>query len=1004
MALRMGGRGLLAGAIAAVMSSGSGVTGAQEPSTAPPAGPLEEVMVTATRQEASVNRVPMSISALSQDNLTNQNIRVGDDLARLVPGLQYSVSGGDRKPSFTIRGIGGSSVGSETTGMYLDDTALQRRMINGLQTGNGAPFPNLYDIERVEVLRGPQGTLYGDSSAGGTIRFITPTPSLTEFSGRARLDGSLTDDGAPSREAGVAVGGPIIEDVLGFRVSGSYRRQGGWVDSRSVYDGSTFSEDNNWSESRYVRAAMLWQATDTLSIMPTLYWGRDHSNDNNTVWGPSEQITWSGSVVRNGIPNVYDPVSNPDGIDYSKYGPNSAPVVGFTTSRRPTANGNFVPGVGQLNYADPLGNPVTYYYAALDKEVPAHTQNAMPWYDFDSIGTGFYSSTEPGDVTYVNSPRVTRLVLPSLVIDKDFDAFSVKSITSYVDDSTKGHTFSGGTGGGTRNLGAYIWGTTDCVEGINQPRNGLNPGDPLACYRAVRYIPGFPQYANWYNYENERKAVGQELRFTSYPGGRLSWVAGAYFSDSEIHMHGREVSNEDAVARHLSGISGVWRGGGYFLPQWGRYSPPGVGPFDTWLQDVSDREVWLDERTWAVFAEANYDITDRLTITIGARFNDYSQDYEQNYGALVAGFPPRITVPGLEDDGFAPDAAAVQAVSLDPTQPNSPANPVVDLTNPAVLDTLFPTDLAGCPDSPNCGIQYTKLNSHETNFTPKVALSYDVSDTNIVYAVYSEGFRPGGVNPPVPASGQCQQALADLGLTQSPLTYAQDTVTSYEIGNKARVMDGRVQLNTAVFYIDWTDMQYSQNVACGFSYLNNAGHAVSKGAELQAAGRFGNFSFNLNLSYNKATYAETILSNPNNPNSSVVRKKGDNIGALPDWTLSFSPQYDFEIAGNPGFVRFDYSFSDSYRSGLLAELDKYEAGNPINNYNPWNWTTPSTYNLNLRAGIYALGIDWALYVTNLTDRQPARRLPGSSATADSAYLTGTMLRPRTIGIQLNYQF
>ena len=1004
MALAKGKRGLLAAAIAAVVSNGSGVASAQEQNTGPQGSQLEEITVTATRQAASVNRVAMSVSALSQDSLTNQNIRVGDDLARLVPGIQFSESGGDRKPSFTIRGIGGSSVGSETTGFYLDDTALQRRMINGLQTGNGAPFPNLYDVERVEVLRGPQGTLYGDSSEGGTIRFITPTPSLTEYSGRARLDGSVTEDGAPSREAGMALGGPLIEDVLGFRVSGSFRRQGGWIDSKSVYDGLTFSEDNNWSESRYTRAAVLWQATDTLSIMPAIYWGRDHSNDDAGAWGPSEQITWSGSVFRNGIPNVYDPVTNPTGIDYSKYGPNSQPVVGFTTSNRPTANGNYAPRIGQLGYVDPAGNPVTYYYAAPDQEVPAHTQNAMPWYNFDSNGNGFYRSTAPGDVMYIDSPRTSRLLLPSLVVEKYFDAFSVKSITSYIDDVTRGHTYSGGTGGGTRNLGAYIWGTTNCIEGLNQARPGLNPGDPEGCYRGTRYVPGFPQYADWYNYENERKATSEELRFTSNPGGRLSWVGGAYFSDSEIHMHGRETSNEDAVARHLGGISGVWRGGGYFLPQWGINSPAGVGAFDTWQQDVSDREVWLDEKTWAVFAEGNYDITDRLTLTVGARFNDYSQDFQQNYGALVAGFPPRITVAGLEDDGFMPDAAAVQAVSQDPTQPNSRTNPVVDLTNPAVLNTLFPTDLAGCPDSSNCGIQYTNLSSHETNFTPKVALSYEISDTNMAYAIYSEGFRPGGVNPPVPASGQCQQALADLGLTQSPLTYAQDTVTSYEIGNKARIMDGRVQLNTAVFYIDWQDMQYSQNVACGFSYLNNAGHAISKGAELQANGRFGNFSFGINLSYNKATYAETILSNPNNPNSSVVRKEGDNIGGVPDWSFSFSPQYDFEIAGNGAFFRFDYSFSDSYRSGVLAELDKYEAGNPVNNYNPWTWITPATYNLNARAGINALGIDWALYVTNLTDRQPMRRFPGSSATADSAYINGNMSRPRTVGLQLNYDF
>lgn len=997
MYLSKGKTRLLASAIAAVVSGSAGMARAQDKQ-------LEEITVTSTRQESSVNRVAMSVSAISQDSLTNQGIKAGADLARLVPGLQFGESGGDRKPSFTIRGIGGSSVGSETTGFYLDDTALQRRMINGLQTGNGAPFPNLYDIQRVEVLRGPQGTLYGDSSEGGTIRFITPTPSLTEFSGRARVDAATTEDGAPSGEMGVALGGPLIKDVLGFRISGSFRRQGGWVDSKSVYDGLKFSEDNNWSESSYTRTSLLWKITDSLSVTPAIYWGHDQSNDDNGVYGPSEKITWSGSVIRNGIPNVYNAVTNPGGIDYAKYGPNSLPVVGFTSSSRPSASGNFAARIGQLGYVDAKGNPVTYYYSALDKEVPAHTQNAMPWYNFDSNGNGFYRSTQPGDVQYFASPRISRLLLPSLSIEKEFESFKVKSITSYIDDVTNGQTFSGGTGGGTRNIGAYTYGTTSCVDGINQLRPGLNPKDPQGCYRSTRYVPGFPNYADFYNYENQRNATSEELRFSSNNSGRLTWVGGAYFSKSDIHMHGRETSNEDAVARSLGGISGVWRGGGYFLPQWGVNSPAGVGAFDTWQQDVSDREVWLNERTWAVFAEGNYELTDKLTVTLGARYNDYTQNFRQLYGALVAGFPPRITAAGLEDDGFTPQAAAVQAVSQDPTKPNSKTNPVVNLTNSAVLATLFPTDLVGCPDSANCGIQTTTLKSKETNVSPKAALAYQFSDTNLAYAMFSGGFRPGGVNPPVPASGQCQQALADLGLTSSPLTYKQDTVTSYEVGNKARILDGRVQLNTALFYIDWQDMQYSQSVACGFSYLNNAGHAISKGVELQANGRFGNLSFSANASYNKATYAEDILSNPTNPSSALVRKAGDNIGGVPDWTLSFSPQYDFHIAGNEAFIRFDYSFSHTYRAGLMAELDKFNAGNAANSYNPWVWMTPSTYNMNLRAGINLLNIDWALYVSNLTDKQATPRLPGSSATGDSAYINSTMARPRTIGLQLNHNF
>jgi outer membrane receptor protein involved in Fe transport len=595
-------------------------------------------------------------------------------------------------------------------------------------------------------------------------------------------------------------------------------------------------------------------------------------------------------------------------------------------------------------------------------------------------------------------------MLPSLTIDGTFDGFAVRSITSYISDTTHGYTFSGGTGGGTRNLGNYIWGTTQCVDGINALRPGLNPGDAQGCYRGIRYVPGVPNYADWYNYENERTSKSEELRFTSNGSGPLSWVGGLYYSDSDIHMHGRETSNENAVAMALSGLSGIWRGGGYFLPQWGVNSPAGVGAFDTWQQDVSDREVWMKEKTWAVFAEGNYDITDKLTLTVGLRYNKYKQDFRQQYGALVAGFPPRITIPGMEQDAFMPIAADVQSISQDPTKPNSATNPVVNLGSKAVQDILFPTDLAGCPDSSHCGVQYTTLASKETNTTPKVGLSYQINDKNMVYALYSKGFRPGGVNPPVPASGQCQQALADLGLTQSPLTYKQDTVTSYEIGNKARILDGRVQLNSSLFYIDWTQMQYSQNVACGFSYLNNAGSAVSKGAEVQATGRFGDLSLGINVSYNKATYAEDILTNPTNPASNVVFKKGDNLGGVPDWSFSVSPQYDFRIADNDAYIRGDYSYTDSYVQGSQAELDRFNAG-LTNAYNPWTWKALSSYNLNMRAGINVKGIDWALYVTNLTNHQQEYRLPGTSTNADSGgYITGTMARPRTIGLQANYSF
>src|SRR6185312_13897625 len=145
------------------------------------------------------------------------------------------VSGNENNPNLTLRGIGGNAIGgtsgsAPTTGVYVDDVPLMKRNANGLETGSGSPTPLLYDLDRIEVLKGPQGTLYGGSSEGGTLRFITPEPSLTSFSGYVKGEANTINDGSPGGELGEAVGGPLIEGKLGFRFSAWGRRIGGWVD------------------------------------------------------------------------------------------------------------------------------------------------------------------------------------------------------------------------------------------------------------------------------------------------------------------------------------------------------------------------------------------------------------------------------------------------------------------------------------------------------------------------------------------------------------------------------------------------------------------------------------------------------------------------------------------------------------------------------------------------------------------------------------------------------
>src|SRR6185503_14870062 len=147
-----------------------------------------------------------------------------------------------------------------TTGIYIDDTPIQVRTI-GYSSFNS--FPAVFDVDRVEVLRGPQGTLFGAGSEGGTVRFLTPTPSFNKTSAYLRSELGNTQDGDLSGELGAAVGGPISDSVA-YRVSGWFRRDGGTVD-RANWDRTTrtatgTSDDNaNWQNSLVGKAALLFK-------------------------------------------------------------------------------------------------------------------------------------------------------------------------------------------------------------------------------------------------------------------------------------------------------------------------------------------------------------------------------------------------------------------------------------------------------------------------------------------------------------------------------------------------------------------------------------------------------------------------------------------------------------------------------------------------------------------------------------------------------------------------
>jgi iron complex outermembrane recepter protein len=246
-----------------------------------------EIVVTATRRSLKLSDVPLSISAISQDTLTTLGVRDSKDIAYIAPGLSVisDNSGGD---SISIRGV--VAIGSSpTTSFYIDETPIS-------QIGGGYFNPRYFDIERVEVLRGPQGTLFGASSMGGGIRVITKRPNLTSFEGTIRGESSATRFGGKNYVADGAVSVPIISDVLALRVTGFYEKQAGWVkgftpifsddpvdyfgfDPRTgavmtgiAYKGFTGTGKRVGGQEIYGgRASLLFQPIDTLKITATYH-------------------------------------------------------------------------------------------------------------------------------------------------------------------------------------------------------------------------------------------------------------------------------------------------------------------------------------------------------------------------------------------------------------------------------------------------------------------------------------------------------------------------------------------------------------------------------------------------------------------------------------------------------------------------------------------------------------------------------------------------------------
>ncbi len=279
----------------------AGTAGAQQAATAAGEG-LQEVTVTATRHEEALSKVPISVTALTQETMDNLGIKDFQDVARFTPGVTIDNAGTN---AISIRGISPSG-GAATTGIYIDDTPIQMRSL-GFNPDD--TLPKTFDLQRVEVLRGPQGTLFGAGAEGGAVRYILTQPSTTQTDTYVRSELSYTQYGQPNAELGIAHGTPIIDGKLGVRGSIWYRYDGGWINRVDPGTGATVDKNVNYSSSVMARLAAVWTPNANLSITPSFLYQDQNKNDDSTYWpaysDPSKGHFNTATPERLGGPDRY---------------------------------------------------------------------------------------------------------------------------------------------------------------------------------------------------------------------------------------------------------------------------------------------------------------------------------------------------------------------------------------------------------------------------------------------------------------------------------------------------------------------------------------------------------------------------------------------------------------------------------------------------------------------------------------------------------------------------
>lgn len=826
---------------------------------------LEEIIVTATKRTASVQDIPASIQAITQESLAAMGAKTMEDYARFVPSVNVvQYGGGSSEVVFRGASTGSGYIGQATSSVYLDEISVT-------QTGS-QPTIRAVDIERVEALSGPQGTLYGSDAQAGTMRIITNQPHMNAF--EAVFDGEVRggSDSDASYRGSLVFNLPLIEDRLALRIAGYDDHDGGYIDNVFGHTPDWYGLEDR-TDPRYNRAPanagpVQWGTLDNSASLEKrwndadVYGGRMHLRwEMNDDWA----LTASGHYQKTdmGADNYFDPFVG------------DLQVVRFHDEWREE---EFKLGSlkleADLQFAE-LVAAVSYYEReqSILYDITTYAHYWAAQYCHDSNYTPAYIDANPQYFPYYTSANAW-----------------ANPETGYV-----------------------IWWPVYC-------QGPTVDADFFSAYETEKWL------------EDDKLSV--EVRLQSQ-GDTLDWLVGFYNEDSKdswVAPFAAPTTGGDGQTNIFQNSMSLDYYEFYFSYYYGTPTTYPNTEMSWWSQSHTD---W--EQT-AVFGEINWHVTDQLDLTLGGRYFERSNT---NYYL--------VNHPG----GHNPSGSGL---------------PVGE------PDILVPEDRA---DRLANGGKPSGRKGSESKFIPKVSLNYRLGDDNMVYGLYTEGVRQGGVN-------------RSRGQPFFPNIYDSDLMKNYEAGYKSYFANGKGRFNVTAYYMAWEDYQL-QLVDPSSQVCVDAMGNEDEG--LEVAGQCGQpwqavianlgeahiQGFNIELDYSpnenwvfgmnfEEIEAETDTAHDLDADGIIDPdagdlKKGLRLPLVPDYKASAWVEFRQPtnwLGGEEFFVRTQWS-----RSGnSLSRLEPYTGAWP----NP-QFTNPGYTIGDVRAGL--VGADWQvdLFVNNVTDER-----------------------------------